>query len=145
MWARSLQIDSAYAQVPSAAERWIELDPNNQNAYLILAQAVNHEGDSQRASELVSKIESLQVVVTDLQLNRTRDGVSVTGNVLNKKLDPGASVTLNFTFYDTNGNQVATGSKTVTVGAVDAPTSFEVDASATGTAIAGYGYTLQVG
>jgi len=143
MWARSLQIDSAYAQVPPAAERWIELDPNNQNAYLILAQAVNHEGDSQRASDLVNQIEALQVVVSDLQLNRTRDGVSATGSVLNKKLDPGSNVTLNFTFYDTNGNQVTTASKTVTVGAVDSPVSFEVDA--TGDGIAGYGYTLQAG
>jgi tetratricopeptide (TPR) repeat protein len=143
MWTRSLQIDSAYAQVPPAAERWIELDPNNQNAYLILAQAVNHEGDSKRASDLVNQIEALKVLVADLQLNRTRDGVTATGSVLNKQLDPGASVTLNFTFYDTNGNQVTTASKTVTVGAVDAPVSFEVDA--TGDGIAGYGSTLQEG
>ena len=108
-----------------------------------MAQAVNQEGDSQRASDLVSKIEALQVVVSDLQLTRTRDGASATGSVLNKKLDPGTNVTLNFTFYDTNGNQVTTASKTVAVGAVDSPVSFEVDA--TGDAIAGYGYTLQVG
>ena len=28
LWARSLQLDSAYADVPEAADRWIELDPS---------------------------------------------------------------------------------------------------------------------
>lgn len=144
MWARSLQIDSAYAEVPAAAERWIELDPNNQNAYLILAQAVNQTGDSQRASELVSQIEALQVTVSDLQLSRSREGASATGSLVNKLLDPGTNVTLNFTFYDTSGNQVATASKSVSVGATDSPTSFQVDATAS-TPIAGYGYTIQIG
>lgn len=144
MWARSLQIDSAYAEVPPAAERWIELDPNNQNAYLILAQAVNQAGDSQRASELVTTIENLQVTVNDLQLTRSQGGATASGSVMNKTLDPGTNVTLNFTFYDTDGNQVATGSKTVSVGAQDSSTSFQVDATAT-TPIAGYGYTLQIG
>jgi tetratricopeptide (TPR) repeat protein len=144
MWARSLQIDSAYAAVPAATERWIELDPNNQNAYLIMAQAVNQTGDSQRASQLVSQIEALQVTVNDLQLQRSPEGASATGSVVNKTLAPGTNVTLNFTFYDTNGNQVATVSKSVSVGAADSPTSFQVDATAS-TPIAGYGYTLQVG
>jgi len=110
MWARSLQIDSAYAEVPEAAERWIELDPNNQNAYLILAQAVNQNGDSQRASDLVHQIEALQVTVNDLQLQRSREGATASGSVLNKSLAPGTNVTLNFTFYDTSGNQVTTAS-----------------------------------
>ncbi len=144
MWARSLQIDSAYADVPPAGERWIALDPNNQNAYLILAQAVNQTGDSKRASELVSQIEALKVTVNDLQLSRTRDGATASGSVMNKTLDPGTNVTLNFTFYDTNGNQVATAAKSVSVGAADSPVSFQVDATSS-TPIAGYGYTIQIG
>lgn len=144
MWTRSLQIDSAYAEIPPAAERWIELDPNSQTAYLILAQAVNQNGDSQRASQVVGQIEALKVVVNDLQLIRSLDGARVTGSVLNKQLDAGTSVTLDFTFYDTSGNPVGTGSKTVTVGEVDSPTSFEVDLTSSAT-IAGYGYTLRVG
>ncbi len=144
MWARSLQIDSAYAEVPTATERWIELDPNNQNAYLIMAQAVNQTGDSKQASELVGKIEALQVTVNDLQLVRSSEGASATGTVINKTLAPGTNVTLSFTFYDTNGNQVATATKSVSVGATDSPTSFQVDATSS-TPIAGYGYTLKVG
>ncbi|MGD8322683.1 MAG: tetratricopeptide repeat protein [Gemmatimonadota bacterium] len=144
MWTRSLQIDSAYADVPTPGERWIKLDPNNQNAYLILAQAVNQNGDSQRASELVNQIEALKVTVNDLQMTRRDDGARVTGSVLNKNVDPGTQVTLNFTFYDTQGNSVGTATKQVTVSDTDTPVQFEVDFSGGTGKVDGYGYTLQV-
>jgi tetratricopeptide (TPR) repeat protein len=144
MWARSLQIDSAYAQVPPAAERWIELDPYNQNAKLILAQAVNTQGDDARAGQLIGEIEGLQVVVNDLQLARSSGGATVYGNVTNKSLSPGARVTFNFIFYDAAGAQIGTASQTVSVGEVDAPMDFEV-AFQSPTAVGGYGYTLTIG
>ncbi len=144
MWARSLQIDSAYAQVPAAAERWIELDPNNQNAKLILAQAVNNQGDDARAGQLIQDIEALTVIVNDLQLTRSAAGATVSGNVSNKKLSPGARVTLNFTFYDNAGAQIGTGSQSVTVGPVDVPVDFELEFRSTAP-VGGYGYTLTTG
>lgn len=144
MWARSLQIDSAYADVPPVAERWIELDPYNQNAYLILAQAVNQTGDGARASDLVRQIEALEISVNDLQLMQTATGVAVTGSVTNKTLQPGTNVTFNFTFYDTRGNEVGTASETVSVGTTDSAASFEVDVPNM-ELVAGYGYTVEVG
>jgi len=144
MWARSLQIDSAFAQVPAAAERWIALDPNNQNAKLILAQAVNSAGDDARAGQLISEIEALDVIVNDLQLSRSSGGATVYGNVTNKKLSPGASVTFDFTFYDAGGTQIGTASQTVTVGEVDAPVDFEVSFQSQ-TPVGGYGYKLTAG
>lgn len=145
MWARSLQIDSAYADVPAAAERWIELDPNNQNAYLILAQAVNQQGDGDRASDLVRTIEGLAVTVNDLQMQRIGDGgARVTGSVTNKTLAQGANVTLNFTFYDSQGNAVGTEAQRVSVGAEGMAETFEVTFTST-SAVAGYGYTLTTG
>ncbi len=144
MWTRSLQIDSAYAKVAEPAQRWIALDPYNQNGYLIMAQAVNHEGDGAKASELVSKIESLKVLVNDLQLQDIQDGAQVSGSVMNKALDPGTNVTLHFTFYDDAGNAVGTEDKSVSVGAADSSTSFQLQGTTTGTAT-GYGYTLDVG
>ena len=139
MWARSLQIDSLYAQVPAAAERWIELDPNNQNAYLILAQAVNHEGDGARAGQLVQQIEALTVAVNDLQLMRRDDGARVTGSVLNKSLAAGTQVTLSFTFYDAAGNSVGTQAVTVTVGQKDTAEIFDLMFTSTAK-VDGYGY-----
>jgi tetratricopeptide (TPR) repeat protein len=141
MWARSLQIDSAYAQVPPAAERWIELDPNNQNAMLILAQAVNHEGDAAKAGELVRRIEALPIVVNDLQMQRRQDGVRVNGSVLNKTLAAGTQVTLNFTFYDADGNQIGAQAVTVTVGQKDMSENFDLMYESTAK-VDGYGYTV---
>lgn len=144
MWTRSLQIDSAYAQVPPPAERWVKLDPNSQNGLLILAQAVNHNGDSQRASELVTQIENLKVTVNDLQMTRRDDGARVSGSVMNKSVDPGTNVTLNFTFYDAQGNQVGTATKQVSVTDKDTPVQFQVEFQGGTGKVDGYGYTLQV-
>jgi tetratricopeptide (TPR) repeat protein len=141
MWARSLQIDSAYAQVPEAANQWLALDPSNQNAMLILAQAVNHEGDEAQATELVRRIEALPFVVNDLQLMRREDGARVTGSVLNKTLAAGTTVTLGFTFYDAAGNTLGTQAVTVTVGQADSSQSFDLNYTSTAK-VDGYGYTV---
>jgi len=142
MWTRTLQIDSAYADVPVPAERWVALDPNNQNALLILAQAVNQLGDGDRASDLVRRIEALKVTVNDLQMVRMSEGgARVTGSLTNKLLAQGANVTMNFTFYDTQGNTIGTQAKQITLGGVDMAEVFEVTFSSM-SVVDGYGYTL---
>ncbi len=141
MWTRSLQIDSAYAQVPEAAAQWLALDPHNQNAMLILAQAVNYQGDEAQATELVRQIEALPFVVNDLQLMRSEDGARVTGSVMNKTLAAGSTVTLGFTFYDAAGNTLGTQAVTVTVGQADSSQTFDLNYTGTGK-VDGYGYTV---
>ena len=142
MWARSLQIDSLWTDVPEPAERWMELDPNNQNAYLILAQAVNQTGDSQRASELVQAIEAMDVSVNDLQLSRYPDGGAVVnGSLINKNLDPGTMVRLRFTFYDSQGNPIGSQDKEVAVGDAGMAEVFQVDFQSA-QRVEGYGYTI---
>lgn len=144
MWARSLQIDSIWADVPPPAERWIALDPNNQNAYLILAQAVNNLGDDARAADLVRQIEALTVGVSDLQMQRREGGARVTGSAVNKTLAPGTTVTLGFTFYDAAGNSIGTRAVQVTLGEQGMAQTFEVAFDAS-TPVNGYGYTLMGG
>jgi len=141
MWTRSLQIDSAYAQVPAAAEQWLALDPNNQNGMLILAQAVNHEGDEAQATALVHRIEALPVVVNDLQLMRREDGARVTGSVLNKTMAPGTQITLGFTFYDAAGNTLGTQAAVITLGQKDMSETFDIMYTSTAK-VDGYGYTV---
>ncbi|MCG6956266.1 MAG: tetratricopeptide repeat protein [Gemmatimonadetes bacterium] len=143
MWARSLQIDSVYDQVPPVAERWIAVDPNNQNAYLIMAQAVNQMGDGQKAQELVNQIEALPVTVDNVNITRSPvGGAQVNGVMTNKKLAEGAQVTITFTFYDDSGIPVGTASQSVTLGAKDQPTNFSVDFQSSST-VGGYGYQVQ--
>jgi len=144
MWARSLQIDSMFAEVPAAAQRWMELDPANQNALLILAQAVNNQGDTRRAEELVHQIEALTVGVNDLQLQRREDGARVVGNVTNKSLAPGTEVMIGFTFYDASGAAVGTQAVTVTLGQQGMSETFDV-MFYSDKKVEGYGYTVMGG
>ena len=142
MWARSLQIDSAYTEIPPVAERWIELDPSNRNAYLIYAQAVNQTGDGARANELVQSIESLQVMVDNLQLQRfPSGGAQVSGTVINVSLDPQTPVQMEFTFYDNAGNALGTQATTVRVGEADMQEVFQVE-FASQEQVGGYSYEL---
>jgi tetratricopeptide (TPR) repeat protein len=144
MWTRSLQLDSAYAAIPPAGDRWIELDPKNRNAYLILAQAVNQQGDDDRARELIQAIEALEVMVSDLQITRSLDGgAQVNGTITNNTLSEGTSVTMHFTFYDEAGTTIGTADHTVAVGAEGVAEPFTVDFSSA-SYVGGYGYTLDV-
>ncbi|MEX2466517.1 MAG: tetratricopeptide repeat protein [Gemmatimonadota bacterium] len=145
MWTRSLQLDSAYADVPPVAERWMELDPNSQNALLILAQSVNEIGESQRAGELVQRVERLEVTVDELQMLRyNAGGARVSGTVVNRELDAGTPVTLTFTFYSIDGAPLGEVTETVEVGGEGMSELFQVEFESTET-VGGYGYELTTG
>jgi tetratricopeptide (TPR) repeat protein len=144
MWSRSLQIDSMYAEVPAAAERWLALDPNNQNAYLIYAQAVNQTGDEAKATSLVRQIEGLTVGVNDLQMVRRPEGARVTGSVVNKTLAPGTEVMLGFTFYDASGASIGTQALSVRLGQQGMAETFDLMFNSS-TRVDGYGYSVMGG
>lgn len=145
MWARSLQLDSAYAAIPPVAERWIDLDPNSQNAYLIMAQASNQNGNTAATQSAIQAVDGLEVVVNDLQLRRFADGGAVvSGSLINKKLSQGASVSLRFTFYSANGTPLGTVTEAARVGATDMAEVFQVQFDSA-EEVGGYGYTLTVG
>jgi tetratricopeptide (TPR) repeat protein len=145
MWARSLQLDSAYAAIPPVADRWIKLDPNSQNAYLIMAQAANQNGDQVATQRAIQVVDGLDVVVNDLQLRRNAGGGgTVAGSVVNKKLNPGASVTLRFTFYAEDGSPLGTVNQSVSVGAANMAEVVRVEFDSART-VGGYGYTLTIG
>jgi len=144
MWARSLQLDSLYDAVPPVAKRWIELDPNNRNAHLILAQAVNQLGDEEAARQQVQAIQALKVTVDNLQMRRRASGgAEVIGDVTNQTLEPGATVTLGFTFYDDAGNAIGTQAQQVRVAAKGTPVSFTVEFNSSDP-VGGYGYTVMI-
>lgn len=145
MWTRSLQLDSAYSDVPAVAERWIELDPNSRNGWTILAQATNQLGDQEATQEAIRMVESLEVSVRDLQMARYGNGgASVTGSLVNHSLDPGTSVTLRFTFYDDQGAPLGTVTETLSAGQVDMAEVVQVEFEST-EQVGGYGYELTVG
>jgi len=144
MLVRSLQLASSYSDVPPIAQRWMELDPNSQNALLIFAQAVNQLGDSQQAGQLVQRVDGLQVVVDELQMLRfSNGGARVSGTVVNRTARQGANATLTFTFYGLNGSPMGTVTQSVRVAGEGMSELFQVEFEADAT-VGGYGYTLSV-
>ncbi len=142
MWARSLQLDSAYTDIPAVAERWTNLDPSGQNGWLIMAQAANQLGDSDATREAIEAVDALEVIVNDLQLRRFGNGgAEVNGSVVNKKLSQGDSVTLRFTFYADDGAPIGSVTETVTVNAVDTAQVFNVQFDSA-ERVGGYGYQV---
>jgi tetratricopeptide (TPR) repeat protein len=144
MWARSLQLDSAYAAVPPVAERWLELDPASQIAITVLAQAVNATGDAARAGEIIRGVDALPVTVNDLQMRRFEGGAEVTGSVSNLTAEQGSRVTLEFTFYGPSGERLGTARQEVPIRAPGMSEVFQVDFSSE-QPVAGYGYTYTTG
>ncbi|HUF76701.1 MAG TPA: tetratricopeptide repeat protein [Longimicrobiales bacterium] len=144
MWARSLQLDSAYAAVPPVAERWVELDPASQIAITVLAQAVNASGDAARAGEIIRSVDALPVTVDDLQMRRFDGGAEVTGAVSNKTLQQGSTVTLDFTFYNQEGNEIGTQTQQIQVGAPGMSDVFQIEFQSP-EPVGGYGYEYTTG
>lgn len=144
MWARSLQLDSAYAAVPPVAERWLELDPASQIAITVLAQAVNATGDAARAGEIIRRVDALPVTVNDLQMRRFEGGAEVTGSVSNLTAEQGSRVTLEFTFYGPSGERLGTARQEVPIRAPGMSEVFQVEFSSE-QPVAGYGYTYTTG
>ncbi|MCG6957637.1 MAG: carboxypeptidase regulatory-like domain-containing protein [Gemmatimonadetes bacterium] len=142
MWTRSLAMDSAYAQMPGVAERWIALDPNNEMAYILEAQVLGQQGDRKKSQDLVNRVQDLKATVANLSIDRPPEGgATVTGTMTNKKLASGARVSITFTFYDEQGNAVGTQSETLTVGAQGQAQDFAVRFGSDAK-VGGYGYTL---
>ena len=145
MWARSLLLDEVFADIPPVAERWVELDPYSQNGYLIWAQAANQTEDTEATQQAMGAAQGLEVAVDQLQLQRFGSGGGlVSGQVVNKTLEAGATVTLRFTFYGTSASPIGTVTTTVNVGDADMAELFEVQFDS-GETVGGYGYELTIG
>lgn len=142
LWARSLQLDSAFAAIPPVARRWAELDPYSQNAQLILAQAANAQGDQATTQEAIRRVDALEVSVDQLQLRRDpQGGATVSGVVINKTLEQGDEVTLRFTFYGEGGSPIGNVTQTVAVGATGMSELFQIEFESA-QQVSGYGYEL---
>lgn len=125
-----------------AAERWLELDPANRFAHLILAQTANRLGNEDLARDLVTAVEELQVVVSNISMQRYPDGGGmVVGTLTNGAMEAGSSVTMNFEFYDASGSVIGSEQAMVVMPAVDGTQTFQVE-FVSSQIVEGYGYTI---
>ena len=145
MWARSLLLDQLYADIPPVAERWVELDPNSQNGWLIWAQAANQNGDTEATQAAMGTAQELTVSLDQLQMQRFGNGgARVSGSVVNKAAEEGASVSLVFTFYGEGDTPLGTVSTSVMIGAVDMSELLDVQFDSA-EMVWGYSYELTIG
>ena len=156
MWARSLVAAyptgeggptppaGALEELRSASERWVELDPNNRNGFLILAQTANRLGDGDTAREMVGRIEQFPVTVENLQLQRSSmGGGMVTGAVQNISATQGQTATVEVTFYDAAGSVMGVEQAMVQIPATDAQAAFRVEMD-TDAYVGGYSYEIRL-
>jgi len=124
------------------AQRWIELDPYSDRAYVALAQGLARTGDSSEAPEYLNRAESLPFNVRNLQMTRTRGGANVVGSVARRTEDAPSDLTLLFTFYDASGGVLGTETAQITLPAGEGA-SAGLNVTFEGEGVEGYGYELQ--
>jgi tetratricopeptide (TPR) repeat protein len=127
----------------AAVDKWIELDPYAGIAYLFAAGEQQKAGNTARAAELAGKADGLKVNTDRLEMRKREGGVTVLGDLINKKATAGGNANFTFTFYGANGQAIGTQTVAVRIAAVDATTPFEVSFNTT-QPVMGYTYTLVV-
>ncbi|MDT8368350.1 MAG: tetratricopeptide repeat protein [Longimicrobiales bacterium] len=124
------------------ADRWIELDPNNPQAYTALAQGLARQGDESRTPALLNTAQGLDVHVRNLQMMRINGGANVVGAVSRASDDAPDTVEIVFTFYDLSGNALGTEVATVQLPA-GVGNSTGLNITYQGGAVEGYGYEVR--
>ena len=119
------QMENYEAQVLYTA-RIIELDPFNDYVYLMHATGLAQLGREEEYLAASDVMQALPFVVDQLQLQPLPSGARVVGVAVNKALDPGTTITLQFTFYDNSGNPVGTGDVEVTLSDPDVSHQFDI-------------------
>ena len=117
------QMEEYEAQIPYS-EKLIELDPFNDYAYFVHINALLRVGGDYQA--VLDVREALPFWIEELSLQPLATGARVSGLAVNKALEPGASITLRFTFYDNAGNSVGSADAAVTISDPDVAHSFDV-------------------
>ena len=139
--AQTLNLLEDYeAQVPHS-EKLVELDPFNDYAQLMHIRALVQVGREPDAVAALEVMQALPFVIDNLRLQPSATGCSITGEAINKALEPGTSITLRFTFYDDDGNPVGTADTEVTVTVSDVAHAFDVTFDGE-TQVLGYSYEL---
>ena len=139
--AQTLNLLEDYeAQIPHS-EKLVELDPYNDYAQLMLIRALVQVGREPDAVAQLEIMQALPFVIDNLRLQPSTTGCSLTGEAINKALEPGTSITLRFTFYDDDGNPVGTADTEVTVTVPDVAHAFAVTFEGE-TQVLGYSYEL---
>ena len=136
---QSLAVLEEYeAQVPHS-ERLLELDPYNELVYQMHARALVQLGRQPDAVAALDIMRELPFVTDYLKLQPMSSGASVSGQAINKTLEPGTTITLRFTFYDSDGNPLGSEDIEVTISDPEVAHNFQIQFDSE-MQVLGYGY-----
>lgn len=147
------ELEPLYQELNEVASRIDEMDPNNRNVLALRAQALRGLSDLEsdeaaeaelrsQASAVLERHEALPVEVLNVQVQPgAEESVTIHGEVVNWNLEPGDSVTIDFSLLGPNGAEISSESVTVNAPAVEQRTQFEVEIAAPGE-IAGWEYQV---
>lgn len=146
------RLPGLYDRVEKAVQRTREVDPNSEILYLIEARANRVRGDMatdqaakdlghQKALQVLEAHDRLVVTLDNLQVYAEADGITIAGELKNRKATEGAPVQVRFTLLGLDGNTIGEETITVNAPAADASTQFQGRATANGE-LAGYRYTV---
>ncbi len=131
-------LEAHEAQVPYS-ERLLELDPHNEYAYQMHIRALVQVGRQVDGVAALDVMRALPFITDNFQLQPRNSGTTVSGQVINKTLAPGTTITLRFTFYDNDGNPIGTEDVEVTISDPEVAHQFRVSFDAD-MQVLGYGY-----
>ena len=90
---------------------------------------------------MISVIENLSFIVSDLQLRRLGNGgAEVRGSLVNKNLEEGDVINLRFIFYSDDGAPIGSVVETIAAGQIDRTQVFNLQFDSA-EQVGGYGYT----
>ena len=126
------------AQVPYS-ERLLELDPHNEYGYQMYVRALVQLGRQTDAVGALEIMQGLPFVTDNMGLQPMASGATVSGTAMNKTLAPGTSITLRFTFYDSDGSPVGSEDVEVTISDPEVTHTFQLTFEGEAEVL-GYGY-----
>jgi tetratricopeptide (TPR) repeat protein len=110
-----------------AGEQLLEVDTHNRPAHQFLAQGLVRLGQEHEAVAIMERSEALPFEVSELQSQRTPQGVAVLGQVENRSMAPGTTVRFRVFIYSVTGEEVGRTETTVTLGQVEEPVMLQAE------------------
>lgn len=112
----------SYDSLLAVTEQLVERYPANADFMSLSSIAWRENGDSEKALEVLERREALSFQLTPVSLQ----GGAVFGQLQNLGLEAGASIVVEFDFYDSGGNVIGRGSLEVLAPPVEEPLPFRV-------------------
>ena len=127
--AQSLFEGEVWEELVPVGQQLMELDGYNPDSYTILGQALVRTEQEQEAVRILQAREDLSFQLAYSTLQPRSGGATVTGELINKSLEPGSTVTIRVHFNGLDGAEIGTTDIRVAAPAVEAAEPFRADFS----------------